>query len=158
LSVKLIFININIELKQQLLNSARKSIEKAGMMTTSNKVYEPFWKVAKLLLACKGESKMVKNETVIKLINDKKISLLLRNSNVFSYNQATNEIGFSALPGGYRFALGSFLALHQDCNFWSSTQQSSTTANMRYLENGSAELKSYVDDKKAGTSIRVVKD
>ena len=96
LSVKLIFININIELKQQLLNSAEKSVEKAGMMTTSEKVYEPFWKVAKLLLACKGENKMVKNETVIKLINDKKISLLLRNSNVFSYNQATNEIGFQS--------------------------------------------------------------
>jgi hypothetical protein len=96
LSVKLIFININIELKQQLLNSARKSIEKAGMMTTSNKVYEPFWKVAKLLLACKGESKMVENEKVIKLINNDDITLLLRNSNVFSYNQATNEIGFQS--------------------------------------------------------------
>ena len=96
MSVKLIFININIELKQQLLNSAGKSVKKAGMATPSNKVYEPFWKVAKLLLACKGENKMVKNETVIKLINDKKISLLLRNSNVFSYNQATNEIGFQS--------------------------------------------------------------
>ena len=96
LSVKLIFININIELKKKLLNSAEKSVEKAGMMTTSNKVYEPFWKVAKLLLACKGENKMIKDDTVIKLINDKKISLLLRNSNVFSYNQATNEIGFQS--------------------------------------------------------------
>ena len=96
MSVKLIFININIELKQQLLNSARKSIEKAGMMTTSEKVYKPFWKVAKLLLSIEGESKMVENEKVIKLINDKKISLLLRNSNVFSYNQATNEIGFQS--------------------------------------------------------------
>jgi hypothetical protein len=83
-------------LKQQLLNSARKSIEKAGMMTTSEKVYKPFWKVAKLLLSIEGESKMVENEKVIKLINDKKISLLLRNSNVFSYNQATNEIGFQS--------------------------------------------------------------
>ena len=96
MSVKLIFININIELKQQLLNSAEKSVEKAGMMTTSEKVYEPFWKVAKLLLACKGENKMVVDDIVIKLINDKKISLLLRNSNVFSYNQATNEIGFQS--------------------------------------------------------------
>ena len=96
LSFKLIFININIELKQQLLNSALDTVVAAGMMTTSEKVYEPFWKVAKLLLACKGENKMVKNETVIKLINDKKISLLLRNSNVFSYNQATNEIGFQS--------------------------------------------------------------
>ena len=78
------------------MNSAEKSVEKAGMMTTSEKVYEPFWKVAKLLFACEGENKMVKNETVIKLINDKKISLLLRNSNVFSYNQVTDEIGFQS--------------------------------------------------------------
>ena len=66
------------------------------MMTTSEKVYEPFWKVAKLLLACKGENKMIKNEKVITLINDKEIILLLRNSNVFSYNQATDEIGFQS--------------------------------------------------------------
>ena len=96
LSVKLIFININIELKQQLLNSAGKSVKKAGMATPSNKVYEPFWKVAKLLLSIEGESKMVKNEKVIKLINNDDITLLLRNSNVFSYNQATNEIGFQS--------------------------------------------------------------
>jgi len=83
-------------LKQQLLNSARKSVDKAGMMATSEKVYEPFWKVAKLLFACEGEKKMIENEKVIKLINDKEISLLLRNSNVFSYNQATNEIGFQS--------------------------------------------------------------
>ena len=89
-------MNINIELKQQLLISAEKSVAKAGMMTTSDKVYEPFWKVAKLLFACEGENKMVKNKIVIKLINDKEISLLLRNSNVFSYNQATNEIGFQS--------------------------------------------------------------
>ena len=96
LSVKLIFININIELKQQLLNSAGKSVKKAGMATPSNKVYEPFWKVAKLLLACKGENKMVEDDIVIKLINNDDITLSLRNSNVFSYNQATNEIGFQS--------------------------------------------------------------
>ena len=81
-------------MKQQLLNSARKSVAKAGMMTASEKVYGPFWKVAKLLLACEGENKMIKDKIVVKLINDKEITLLLRNSNVFSYNQVTNEIGF----------------------------------------------------------------
>jgi len=96
LSFKLIFININIELKQQLLNSAGKSVKKAGMMTTSEKVYEPFWKVAKLLLACKGENKMIPQVVVVKLINDKEIFKLLRKSNVFSYNQVTKEIGFQS--------------------------------------------------------------
>ena len=83
-------------MKQRLLNSARKSVKKADMMTTSEKVYEPFWKVAKLLLACKGENKMIDDDTVIKLINDKKISLILRKSNVFCYNQVTDEIGFQS--------------------------------------------------------------
>ena len=83
-------------MKQQLLNSAGKSVKKAGMATPSNKVYEPFWKVAKLLLACKGENKMVEDDIVIKLINNDDITLSLRNSNVFSYNQATNEIGFQS--------------------------------------------------------------
>ena len=84
-------------MKQQLLNSAGKSVEKAGMATPSNKVYETFWKVAKLLLlACKGENKMVEDDIVIKLINNDDITLLLKNSNVFSYNQATNEIGFQS--------------------------------------------------------------
>ena len=38
----------------------------------------------------------VENEKVIKLISNDDISLLLRNSNVFSYNQATNDIGFQS--------------------------------------------------------------
>ena len=66
------------------------------MATPSNKVYEPFWKVAKLLLACKGENKRIKYTTVVKLINNDDITLLLRNSNVFSYNQVTDEIGFQS--------------------------------------------------------------
>jgi hypothetical protein len=69
-------------------------IKKAGMATPSNKVYEPFWKVAKLLLACEGENKMVEDNIVIKLINNDDIRLLLRKSNVFSYNQVTDKIGF----------------------------------------------------------------
>ena len=96
MSFKLIFININIELKQQLLNSALDTVVAAGMMTTSEKVYEPFWKVAKLLFACECESKMVENEKVIKLINNDDITLSLRNSNVFSYNQVTDDIGFQS--------------------------------------------------------------
>ena len=66
------------------------------MMTTSNKVYEPFWEVAKLLLACKDENKIIENDTVDKLINNDDITSLLRNSNVFSYNQVTDEIGFQS--------------------------------------------------------------
>ena len=78
------------------MNSAKKSVKKAGMATPSNKVYEPFWKVVMLLLACKGENKMIEDDTVTKLINNDDITLLIRNSNVFSYNQVTDEIGFQS--------------------------------------------------------------
>ena len=66
------------------------------MATPSNKCYEPFWKVAKLLLACKGENKMIEDDTVMKLINNYDITLLLRNGDVFCYNQVTDEIGFQS--------------------------------------------------------------
>ena len=39
--------NMNIELKPNLLISAEIYIQKTGMLTSSNKVYGPFWKVAK---------------------------------------------------------------------------------------------------------------
>lgn len=90
----LIFTNINIELKQKLLISAGHSFCKSGMATPSDKVYGPFWKVAKLLLACEGERKMIDRMAVTRLVNDKEISFLLRNSDVFYCNHATDEIGF----------------------------------------------------------------
>jgi len=96
LSFKLIFININIELKQQLLNSALDTVVAAGMNESTEKVYEPFWKVTKLLFSIEGESKMVPKVVVVKLINDKEIFKLLRKSNVFSYNQVTKDIGFQS--------------------------------------------------------------
>ena len=71
-------------------------------MTTSEKVYEPFWKVAKLLLACKGENKMIEDVTVVELINNDEITSLLRNSHVFSYNKETDEIGFQSRAIQYR--------------------------------------------------------
>jgi hypothetical protein len=83
-------------LKQRLLNSAEKSVDAAGMNESTEKVYEPFWKVAKLLLSIEGESKVVSLIVVRELINNKEIFALLRKSNVFSYNQATNEIGFQS--------------------------------------------------------------
>jgi len=66
------------------------------MNESSEKVYEPFWKVTKLLLSIEGENKMVSKVVVRKLINNKEIFTLLRKSNVFSYNQVTKEIGFGS--------------------------------------------------------------
>ncbi|MBN1480418.1 hypothetical protein EH223_20385 [candidate division KSB1 bacterium] len=46
---------------------------------------------------------------------------------------ATNESCFSALPGGYRTANGTFNNLGYDANFWSSTESSSSDAWYRNL-------------------------
>ena len=83
-------------MKQQLLNSALDTVVAAGMNESTEKVYEPFWKVTKLLFSIEGENKMVPKVVVVKLINDKEIFKLLRKSNVFSYNQVTKEIGFQS--------------------------------------------------------------
>jgi hypothetical protein len=45
-------------------------------------------------LSCEGENKMVPKVVVVEFIYIKEIFKLLRNSDVFSYNHATNDIGF----------------------------------------------------------------
>ena len=84
----------SLEELKKLQTSAEISIANAGMTTPSNKLYEPFWKVAKLLLTCEGENKTVGYTKVIRLINNCETDSLLMKSNVFSYNQVTNKIGF----------------------------------------------------------------
>ena len=37
-------------------------------------------------------------------------------------SDATNSIGFTALPGGYRFSLGSFNYMGSNAMFWSSRE------------------------------------
>ena len=91
----LIFINI-IELKRNLLSIALDHLDAAGMNESTEKVYEPFWKVTKLLLSIEGESKMVSKVEVRKLIIIEKYSRYWEKSNVFSYNQVTKEIGFGS--------------------------------------------------------------
>ncbi len=73
---------------------------------------------------------------------------------------ATNESGFSARPGGYRYpntgidfsSLGSYAA------FWTATQSGNSTAKMRYLIYDSDMITRYGLYLKHGRSIRLVKD
>ncbi len=70
---------------------------------------------------------------------------------------ATNESGFSALPGGYRYNHGVFDGLGSNAYFWSTTESSGGTAWHRYLYNGNTDI--YRHDsgwKQAGYSIRCV--
>jgi uncharacterized protein (TIGR02145 family) len=72
---------------------------------------------------------------------------------------ATNESGFSALPGGARESNGSFknyrglLAF-----FWSSTEGSDGDAWCRFLPYDGSEVGRWSTNKKGGLSIRCVKD
>ncbi len=72
---------------------------------------------------------------------------------------ATNESGFSALPGGYRYSHGVFDSEGITPYFWSATQNSGGTAWYRYLYHGNTIV--YRHDsgwKQAGYSIRCIKD
>jgi uncharacterized protein (TIGR02145 family) len=71
---------------------------------------------------------------------------------------ATNETGFTALPGGYRVGGGAFVDIGNYGGWWSSTEVSLSTAwygGIVYCYTG---VYSYGYDKYGGFSVRCVKD
>ncbi len=70
---------------------------------------------------------------------------------------ATNESGFTALPGGTRSPTGLFSALSQSSVFWSSTESDQDKAWERALNYGNAQVFRYYDDASNGFSVRCVK-
>jgi uncharacterized protein (TIGR02145 family) len=72
---------------------------------------------------------------------------------------ATNETGFTALPGGYRhFFSGEFTMLGYDGQFWSSSEFNTTDAWKRVLWYNSALIGRSYENKKQGISVRCIKD
>ena len=71
---------------------------------------------------------------------------------------ATNESGFAALPGGYRYTIGSFNGMGYDATFWSFMEQSSYSAWGRSLNFTYSQISRYYADKHHGFSVRCVKD
>ena len=73
---------------------------------------------------------------------------------------ATNESGFSALPGGYRYyyGTGAFYNAGYLGGWWSATESSGTNAWLRYLYYYDAEATRYSNDKSFGFSVRCVRD
>jgi len=72
---------------------------------------------------------------------------------------ATNESGFTALPGGFRNKNGIFYSLGYYSYFWSSTETNDNNAWYRYLSG--SDMVSHVYDygvKGFGYSVRCVKD
>jgi uncharacterized protein (TIGR02145 family) len=76
-----------------------------------------------------------------------------------SDENTTNESGFSALPGGYRYSHGVFDGVGSNAYFWSATESRGGNAWYRYLYYGTTNV--YRDDsdwRQAGYSIRCVAD
>lgn len=71
---------------------------------------------------------------------------------------ATNESGFTAVPGGCRDWTGHFTNKYLQAYFWSVTEMDSSNARCRNLDYYTAEAVRDFWDKRAGFSIRCVRD
>jgi uncharacterized protein (TIGR02145 family) len=71
---------------------------------------------------------------------------------------ATNETGFTALPGGYRTLNGTYGLLGYFGKLWSATEYNATYARCRFLSNNDVDVVRENFNKKIGLSVRCVKD
>ena len=71
---------------------------------------------------------------------------------------ATNSSLFTGLPGGWRDGLGADDALTEEANWWSKSQTSASSANEFYLVYNSGAIGTFSAPKKAGISVRCLKD
>jgi uncharacterized protein (TIGR02145 family) len=69
----------------------------------------------------------------------------------------TNESGFNAFPGGFRYQDGAFIYTGWDGNWWSSNPffEDAYYYNIRVLDNGISQM---VGNKSSGCSVRCIKD
>ncbi len=71
---------------------------------------------------------------------------------------ATNTIGFSALPGGFRYSNGSFVNVGSDGLWWSSTADDATNSWGRTMNYDGAFVYRNLNLNVAGYSVRCVRD
>ena len=71
---------------------------------------------------------------------------------------ATNESGFSALPGGWRDNDGSFKYVRRDAFFWSATENVLSNAWSRSLYNNFGNVVRSFINKSVGASVRCLRD
>lgn len=71
---------------------------------------------------------------------------------------ATNETGFTALPGGYRHPDGSFSEMGNNGYWWSSREFNTTDAYFKKMQNVSDKTFRAYMDKNGGMSVRCIKD
>ncbi len=71
---------------------------------------------------------------------------------------ATNETGFTALPGGRRVSNGTFFDIAYVGSWWSSTQDNTSDAYVRDMDCSYSDVYSASYSKDLGISVRCVKD
>jgi uncharacterized protein (TIGR02145 family) len=71
---------------------------------------------------------------------------------------ATNESGFSVLPGGYRYDSGSFINIRYNAFFWSATEDGYYNAWYRYLGSNFGNVYRAINLKSVGASVRCLRD
>jgi uncharacterized protein (TIGR02145 family) len=71
---------------------------------------------------------------------------------------ATNESGFSGLPGGVRGINGAFVNIGQDAWWWCATEDTPTRSWTRFLYYGGAQVDRASFSKRYGCSVRCVRD
>lgn len=71
---------------------------------------------------------------------------------------ATNEVGFSALPGGYRLYNGIFYSLGQFALFWSSTEFMTDLFHNQNIGFSYANAYSNLNEGRVGFSVRCLRD
>ena len=71
---------------------------------------------------------------------------------------ATNETGFTALPGGYRYDDGSFDGIGDGGFWWSATEHNTNLAWYRDMYYLYSSVSRYSDNKELGFSVRCVRD
>ena len=71
---------------------------------------------------------------------------------------ATNESGFTGLPGGNRYFDGSYFNFGNFGNWWSSTENDSSSAWNRILYSNYSSVSRGNGNKQSGFSVRCVRD
>ena len=71
---------------------------------------------------------------------------------------ATNETGFTALPGGYRSPDGGFCCTGIYGKWWSASEPDASNAWVRYLGNSSSDISRSLFNKNYGLSVRCLKN
>jgi uncharacterized protein (TIGR02145 family) len=73
-------------------------------------------------------------------------------------SEATNETGFSALPGGHREYGGTYDYMYWGGGWWTSTSENDNDSWVRYMDHGAFDVWRSLEDKRYGRSVRCVKD